>query len=451
MPDSSWGSGIPTRYRSIIIIPGSPLVNTNKLLGLLHAQVVPAIGCTEPVSIAIAVATARNHVEGTITDVQVQVSLNIFKNGMRVGIPGTTEKGIAFATALALVAGDPSAGLEIFKDVDDDAVRKARELLESGCIHIGTVQEETAFHVHARVATEHDVAECVIESTHTNVTSIRRNGQELFEGGVNIASCGGDGEPLEVSLADICSFAEAVDPTDLEFLLEGVEMNLAIAEAGKERRYSSGLGPRLFKLMAMGQLSNDVSNTIKAYTASACDARMGGSELPVMSSSGSGNQGIAASIPCALLARQLNCTDGQLSVALAISHLVTYHIKQKTGRLSPVCGCAVAAGIGAATGMTWLQGGRTKELLMVIDNMIGSLAGMVCDGAKGGCSYKLATAVGEAYIQSLVVQDFTSIGKRDGIVGMTTEETVENLGELCKVGMATVDSTLVHILTEGIC
>ena len=426
---------------------GSPRVSTIKLLELLHAQVVPAIGCTEPVSIAIAVATARNQVSGNILAVLVQVSLNIFKNGMRVGIPGTSEKGIPFATALALVAGRPDMGLEIFRDVDSDAVKKAQSILDSDCIRIETVERDVDFYVYARVATEHDYAECVIESNHTNVTSIKRNGMELFGSKDSSHRNFNSNETVTACLDDIFSFAASVDPADLRFLLEGVTMNLDIAKIGKEAHYSSGFGPRLFRLMETEYLSNDISNIIKAYTASACDARMGGLNHPVMSSSGSGNQGIAAIIPCAILGRHMHCTDEQLSIALAISHLVTHYIKQKTGRLSPVCGCAVAAGIGAATGMTWLQGGRSEEMHLVINNMIGSLAGMVCDGAKGGCSFKLATAVGEAYIQSLVVLDRTSIDKLDGIVGMTTEETVNNLGELCKTGMANMDSTLVDILT----
>jgi len=421
-------------------------VDTDKLLELLHAQVVPAVGCTEPVSIAIAVATAKNLVNGPIKNVLVQVSLSILKNGMRVGIPGTREKGIPFATALALVNGNPELGLEIFKDVDDQAVQQAQALLDAQIIHIETTKNANSFYVYVQIISDSDTAECIIESNHTNIVSIKKNGVEL-NGHGEAVSVSNTESAYEISSFDaIFDFAETVDPKLLKFLLEGVSMNLAIANAGKATSYSSGLGPRLFKLMDQGSLPKDISNLIKAYTACASDARMGGLNYPVMSSSGSGNQGIAAIVPIAILGQHLNSTEDQIVTALAISHLVTHYIKQKTGRLSPVCGCAVAAGIGAAAGMTWLQGGRREEMLLAINNMVGSLAGMVCDGAKGGCSYKLATAVGEAYIQSLVVLDQTSVSQLDGIVGMNTEETVTNLGELCKTGMTNVDTTLVNIL-----
>jgi L-cysteine desulfidase len=422
-------------------------VESDKLLELLHAQVIPAVGCTEPVSIAIATAAARQHVAEPITDVQVEISLNIFKNGMRVGIPGTEEKGIPFATALALVLPDPVLGLEIFAQVDAQHIAEAKRLLAQDIIHIRTADNDRNFYVSVQVTGNSDKATCVIESNHTNIVSITRNG-EIIQG--HCVSPKDQVEEVHQEIPDfdtIFSFAEEVDPAQIAFLLDGVTMNLAIAKAGKEQRRSSGLGPRLYALMEMGKLPDDMVHRIRACTAAACDARMGGVNLPVMSSSGSGNQGITAIIPIAVLASELGSSDAQLSRALAISHLVTSFIKQKTGRLSPVCGCAVAAGIGAAAGMTFLQGGSRHTMRLAINNMIGSLAGLVCDGAKGGCAYKLATAASEAYIQSLVAQDETSVSAYDGIVGASTEATVENLGQLCTEGMGQVDSLLVDILS----
>jgi L-cysteine desulfidase len=418
------------------------------MLDILQSQVAPAIGCTEPVSVAIAVAAAKELLTVPIKSVQVHMSLNIFKNGMRVGIPGTQEKGIMFAVALALVQGSSSDGLEIFKEVDEQAIQEAHKILASDVIRIDAMKMTSDFYISATLRGEQEISECTIMSNHTNIVSLKKNGEELYKAKpcddtVTDTECRID------RLDDIFSFIERANYQDLLFLLDGVKMNMAMAQEGKENHYSSALGSRLFSLIESGQLSRDVSNLIKAETASACDARMGGARLPVMSSSGSGNQGLAATIPLAVLAEHIGSSTEQLVISLALSHLITHYIKQQTGRLSPVCGCAIAAGIGAAAGMTLLQGGEKEHIHLVINNMIGSLAGMVCDGAKGGCSYKISTAVGEAYTQALVVLDNTSIAKFDGIIGSDVERTITNLAILSRQGMGEVDSLLVDILSEA--
>ncbi|NCB01552.1 MAG: serine dehydratase subunit alpha family protein [Spirochaetia bacterium] len=423
-------------------------MDTGKLLELLHSQVIPAIGCTEPVSVAIAVATAKQHITKEINNVEVSMSLNIFKNGMHVGIPGTTQKGLYAAIALSLAIEEPTLDLEIFKDVDEQIILNAQRFLDAKIIHVNAIQNHAEFFIKVIIHSSTEIAECVIEANHTNIISVKKNGVELLDSITSESEKNSATNETISTLEEIYSFIEAVDPLDVAFLLSGADMNLRIAEVGKTERYSSGLGVRLFSLMEKGLLTNDISNVIKAYTAAACDARMGGVNLPVMSSSGSGNQGIVATIPVALLARHLQVSDEKLTLALALSHLITNYIKQQTGRLSPVCGCAVAAGIGSTVALTYLQDGTPKQMNMAINNMVGTLAGMVCDGAKGGCSYKLATAATEAYLQSLVVFDQTSVSDNDGIIGDTTEQTLTNLGLLCKKGMKSVDETLVAILSK---
>ncbi|MGD1831968.1 MAG: serine dehydratase subunit alpha family protein [Sphaerochaetaceae bacterium] len=419
----------------------------NKLLHILHSQVVPAVGCTEPVSVAIAVATAKEHIGGTIMNVTAETSKNIFKNGLRVGIPGTREKGIPFAIALALSIKDPQLDLEIFKNVTEADILRAQQYIDSDIIRVGTTKKDYDFYVDVNLTTSEGTVQCIIESNHTNVVSIKKDGIELISNQKDEEHTQEDAATIE-SLEEIYDFIEDVSPSDIEFLLEGVEMNLAVSQAGKKEHYSSGLGFTLFRLMESGALSADTLTRIKAYTASACDARMGGLNIPVMSSAGSGNQGISAIIPIAILSKELNCSNESLSRALALSHLITSYIKQQTGRLSPVCGCAVAAGIGAACGMTYLQKGTREEISMAMNNMIGSLSGMVCDGAKGGCSYKLVTAVGEAYQQSVVARSHTTIADYDGIIGGDVEQSITNLASLCTVGMHDVDKTLIDIFSK---
>ncbi|MGI6433645.1 MAG: serine dehydratase subunit alpha family protein [Sphaerochaetaceae bacterium] len=420
----------------------------NDFVKLLHEQVIPAVGCTEPVSIAIATAAANRQLTGEITNLMIRLSFNIFKNGMKVGIPGTDEKGIPFAAALALVMGNPDHQLQIFEHVKESDIAKAKELLQKKCIIIEPIHNGSDFYIEVKATTQTDEAVCIIESNHTNIISITKNGVRVDNKPTSLDSTIQKEREIE-SLEAIYAFIAASDSSDLHFLLQGAQMNMAVAQEGRKKSYSSALGQRLFSLMDTGLLSKDLPNMIKAYTASACDARMGGLSQNVMSSSGSGNQGIAAIVPLAVLAQEKDKSDKELSIALALSHLVTYYIKQKTGRLSPVCGCAIAAGIGSAAGLTYLQGGDSSHIDKAINNMIGSIAGMVCDGAKGGCSFKLANAVAEAYTQSLVVLDGTSVNAGDGIIGSSTEQSIKNLVNLCRIGMADVDDVLVDILSAN--
>jgi L-cysteine desulfidase len=420
-------------------------VKSDKMVGVLRSQVVPVIGCTEPVSIAISVATAKAQMKNRAEKVKVKLSVNILKNGMRVGIPGTNEKGIPFAIALALANGNGSADLSIFKDIEQDAIDKAHKIVDSGIIEIEAIEANKGFYIKTQLFSEDEEVEVVIEDNHTNIISIKKNGFDIPFINVTTGSKNPNGYQIE-KLDDIYTFIEEVDIEKIAFLKEGVEMNLAIAEEGKNNPYCSALGPHLFSLIESGKVSNDILNRMKAYTASGSDARMGGANFPVMSSSGSGNHGLTAIIPVAILAEELNSSEEELLRALALSHLITSYIKQKAGRLSPICGCAIAAGIGASAAMTYLQGGKKEQIDLAILNMVGTLAGLICDGAKGGCSFKLVTAVNEAYTQSLLALDGTSIALHDGIVGSNSDETIDNLGKLSQKGMEQVDKFLVDIM-----
>ncbi len=232
-----------------------------------------------------------------------------------------------------------------------------------------------------------------------------------------------------LNISSILEFAETANPADLSFLIDGVKMNMNMANIGSDTPYSSGLGNKLFSLIHQKKLSNDISNKIRAITAAACDARMAGVKVPVMSSAGSGNHGITAILPVAIVARELDKSDEELERALVISHLITAYIKQHTGTLSPICGCAVAAGIGASTAITWLLGGKETEIECAINNMIGSLAGMICDGAKGSCSYKVATASYARLTIRLLWQRIISLLKiLTGLLVMMLRKAFRNLG-----------------------
>lgn len=425
-------------------------MDNGALLKMLKNQVVPALGCTEPVAVAIAVSTAFQQVKGTACHVSVTTSLNIFKNGMRVGIPGTREKGIQFASALAIICGNPALQLEVFRDVTPEHEKRARDLLQRGVVHVAAASGSNEFYINAVVETDLGAGECTIQGGHTNIVEIRKNRHIVFKADKEEPNGGAGSSYADLFLDDILRFAETADKDELAFLLEGVRMNLEISQVGRQRAYCSGLGWKLHTLIRQGKLSDDLPNRIRAAAAAACDARMAGLKKPVMSSAGSGNHGITAILPIALMAQEYGKTDEELCRALAVSHLTTALIKQRTGKLSPICGCAVAAGSGAAAGTAWLMGVREEKAVEdAINNMIGCLSGMLCDGAKGSCSFKVATAATEAYYQSLMALEGVSTSPGDGLIGETSLQSVENIAEISRTAMNGVDACLVRILARG--
>lgn len=425
------------------------VMDNGALLEMLKHQVVPALGCTEPVAVAIAVSTAFQQVKGTACHATVTTSLNIYKNGMRVGIPGTQEKGIPFASALAIVCGNPALQLEVFRDATPEHEKLARDLLERGVVHVAAASGSNDFYINAVVETDQGVGECTILGGHTNIVEIRKNCRIVLK--IDLEEQNGESKSsnANLSLDDILRFAETADKDELAFLLEGVRMNLEISQAGRQSAYCSGLGWKLHTLIRQGKLSDDLPNRIRAAAAAACDARMAGLKKPVMSSAGSGNHGITAILPVALIAREYGKTDEELCRALAVSHLTTALIKQRTGKLSPICGCAVAAGSGAAAGIAWLMGAREEKTVGdAVNNMIGCLSGMLCDGAKGSCSFKVATAAVESYYQSLMALERVSTSPGDGLIGETALKSVENIAEISRTAMSGVDACIVRILAR---
>ncbi len=423
-------------------------MDNEALLDMLRKQVVPALGCTEPVSVAIAVSAAFRQVGGEARRIAVTTSLNVYKNGMRVGIPGTRRTGIPFAAALAVVCGDPDLRLEVFRGVRDEHEKRADELLSKGIVRVTAAPGPDAFYVKAVVETDRGVGECLILESHTNVVEIRKDGKTVCESGARRDADGPARAEPAPSLADILRLAGTAEAGELSFLLEGVRMNLEASSAGETGDYSSGLGRKLQELIRRGRLSDDLPNRIRAAAASACDARMAGLKRPVMSSAGSGNHGITAILPLALAAREHGKTDEELCRALAVSHLITALIKLHIGKLSPVCGCAVAAGAGASGGLAWLMGGREEKTVGdAVNNMIGCLGGMFCDGAKGGCSYKVAAAASEAYYQALAALEGATVSPGDGLIGETPLRSIENMARVNRTAMDGVDACLVEILS----
>mgnify|MGYP000919008511 CR=1 FL=1 len=421
----------------------------DKLLKTLIDGVKPALGCTEPVAVGLATAKAYEDVKGDIESVTVKVSPNIYKNGMGVGIPGTKEIGLVFAAALGITCGDPNLGFEVFRPVNNKAVAEAETLVKNNQVSVDLEDTKGNFYIEAKVITDKGKGICIIKNSHTNIVYVEANGKVLFEKEEEEKSNSNDNEYLKyITLKDIRNFVENISYQDIDFLLEGVKLNMEIAKVGLEQKPGPGLGAAMNLLMSEGGMQKDVINEARVLTSAACDARMAGINMPVMSSAGSGNHGITAIIPPTVVCEYLGCDDEKLARTLAFSHLTTAYIKRFTGALSPVCGCAVAAGIGASAAVTWALGGTDEQIGGAIKNMVGTLAGMVCDGAKGGCAFKLSTAASEAIIQAKLAMSNVFINNLDGIISPEVEETIKNLGQFCSEGMKSADSEIIDIMLK---
>jgi len=420
-----------------------------KIVAILKDKVKPALGCTEPVAVALAVAVAQRETRGEIHEVSVRISPSIFKNGMRVGIPGTTETGIPIAVALALICGNPDNGLELFDDVNADCISAAHNLLQRDIIHVGLAEGHAGFYIDARVSAGADQARCIIRDQHTNIVLIEKNGQVLMQESAHLDTA--EHAPAVEKLGDLTikqlrNIIESIPYDDIAFLIDGARMNMEMAEFGLREKSGLGLGAGLQALIEKGALENNLINRVRMHTSAATDARMAGVKMPVMSSAGSGNHGITAILPPLLTCREIGCDSEKLARALAFSHLVTIYIKEFTGSLSPICGCAIAAGIGASVSVAWLLGCSDDQIAGAINNMGGDLAGMFCDGAKGGCAFKLSTASGEAILCANLAKNDIFISDQEGIVSSGAETTIRNLGKLCVQGMANVDQKIIEVM-----
>lgn len=445
------------------------------LVELLKDQVRPALGCTEPACIGVACARAFAEVPGEIREATVRLSLNMFKNANGVGIPGTSECGVPFAVALGLVCGDAEQGLEVFSGVTGEAVAAAQKLVAAGSIRIHVMEDETPVFVEAIVTTSKGVGRCVIRHGHTRIERVERDGVRVFPrdcgrglaGSAEASDCADCAECGQVascsrspgecthaaapilegmSLADLRRAVEVIPLAELAFLIVGVPMNNRIAQAGLDQRPGLGLGAALRELMAEGSLEVNLVNKARMYAAAAADARMAGINMPVMSCAGSGNHGIMAVILPYVVCKELELDEEKLIRGLALSHLVTIAITEFSGRLTPSCGCALAAGVGASVAVAWLMGCNDEQMAGVVNSMIGSLAGVLCDGAKGGCAFKLSAAAGEAVLCALLANKGVHITWGQGISGIGPETTIRNIAQVCGQGMKQVDREVVGLI-----
>lgn len=417
----------------------------------LASEVVPALGCTEPGAVALAVARAREAVPGELVSLAVVVSRSIYKNGMAVGVPGADGlKGNDVAAALGWMYGKSAYGLEVLKDSPLDGKAAAQAFLASGKLVMTPDMSRPGVYVSARAVTDKGEGEAIIEGKHDNIVRVFENGVLVFSNEVapTIATDGPKDPSVpermaELSFLEAISIADSMTDEDVDTLMMGVTMNYAMAQYGLDHHVGLGVG----RAIANQNPQDDIAEKIKAWTAAAADARMSGVMMPVMSSAGSGNHGVTAVIPVALYAEHLGKGRHETAYAVAISHIVTSFVKSRTGRLSPICGCSVAAGAGAAAALAWLRCNDMHRAANAVSLMMGNLSGMICDGAKASCALKVGSGATEAFYSSLLATSNEDVD-RQGLIGDTVEQSVKDLARMSIQGMEHMDDVLCKIISQ---
>ena len=417
------------------------------IIDLVNREVIPAIGCTEPIAVSLCVARATEMLGELPDKINVQLSANILKNAMGVGIPGTGMIGLPIAIALGALVGRSEYGLEVLKDANEQAVQQGREYINQRGISIDLKQGITEkLYIEVEVLAGEKRAVAIISGGHTNFVFLQQDEQVLLDARCQ-QSAGVSSDDVELTLRTVYDFAVESPLEEIEFILEAKRLNKSAAESAFVGDYGHSLGRTLRGERELKIMGDSIFSRIISYTAAACDARMGGAMVPVMSNSGSGNQGITATLPVVVYAEECGATKEQMVRALMLSHLTVIYIKQSLGRLSALCGCVVAAA-GSSCGITYLMGGGFDEVAMAVKNMIANLTGMICDGAKPSCALKLASGVSTAVLSAMMAMEHRCVSKLEGIIDEDVDHSIRNFTTIGREGMNETDALILNIMTN---
>ena len=421
-----------------------------QLIKLVKHEVLPALGCTEPISLALAAATATQYIDkNEISHIDAYVSPNLMKNGMGVTVPGTGMVGLAIAAAIGAIGGDAEAGLEVLKNITQQQIEQAKTMLNEHKVNVQMANNNTAIYSEANIYTRHDHVRVCIENSHTNVILIEKNGEIIFKADNQRQDDSKDVVIIKsMSVKQIYEFASQADFADIEFILHSAELNDALSQEGLRRDYGLSIAATLHEQTKNGLLADDLLSKVIIRTTAASDARMGGATLPAMSNSGSGNQGITATMPVVVVADYLEAMLEQLARALILSHTIAIYIHSKFPPLSALCAASTAA-MGSAAGMAWLLGkGQYEPVNMAICNMIGDLSGIICDGASNSCAMKVSTSVSSGFKAVLMALNRIRVTGNEGIVCDSVETSINNLGAIVSNSMKATDTQIIDIMSH---
>ena len=421
------------------------------LIQIVERDVVPALGCTEPISLALASATAAKYLGKTPERIEAKVSPNLMKNGLGVAVPGTGMVGLPIAAAIGALGGNPDGGLEVLKHITPEQVTAAKTMLEQKLVSVDIHQTEHILYSESTLFADHDYVKVAIQDQHTNVILIEKNGEILFQKVEDeCTNC----DPYEVfkqiSAREIFEFSNAVELEKIRFISQAAELNRALSNEGLRENYGLHIGRTLRKQVGSGLISDDLLSKIMIETTAASDARMGGATLPAMSNSGSGNQGIAATMPVVVVADYLKVSEEKRIRALFLSHLMAIYIHSKLPKLSALCAVTTAS-MGSCAGIAYLLTGKFETASMSICSMIGDISGIICDGAANSCAMKVSTSVASGYKSVLMAMDETHVTGNEGIVEHDLDRTIDNLCAIASKSMQHIDRQVIEIMVSKPC
>lgn len=416
-----------------------------QIISLIKREVVPAVGCTEPVAVALCVAKATETLGAIPEKIEVHLSGNMIKNAMGVGIPGTGMIGLPIAVALGAIVGKSEYNLEVLRDVTPDAVEKGKRYIAEQRIGIYLDSEAPSnLYVNVRVFAAGKEATAVISGAHTNFVLVEKDGVCVMRKDTSDSS-DASGADISLNLKTVYDFATTAPIDEISFILDAKKLNLAAAEFALKGDYGHSLGSTVLHFGEKFFGDTPVAHAI-TLTSAACDARMGGAMVPVMSNSGSGNQGITATMPVVSYAQDINASEETTIRALTLSHLTSIYIKQSLGRLSALCGCVVAS-TGASSALVYLMGGGYEQVCNAVKNMVANLTGMICDGAKPSCSMKISSGVSTAMMSAMLAMNGHAVSSAEGIVAEDVDATIHNLTSIGRDAMQATDSLVLKIMT----
>jgi len=421
-------------------------INNDLFILWLKKEVMPALGCTEPVAIAFAAATACKYLKEPCLSISGFISENLYKNAMGVTIPGTQCSGIAMAAAVGVFGGDPDKGLETLKGLTAAQVEQAQDMVNRGAIEITARDTPDFIHIDITCRGANNESRVVIKQSHTHVAELYFNGSAVSVGSHQKVETS-DTPLRNFSIQEAFEFINTVPLEKIKFILEAALLNTALSEEGRKKAYGLNIAGTLKNCIDQGMMSNDILSRIVIETVAASDARMGGAPVTAMSNFGSGNQGIAATMPVVVLARELNASEEELARALALSHLVAISIHARYSCLSALCAASTAA-MGAASGMAWLLTHDLNVIHRSIINMISDVSGIICDGASNSCAMKVSTVTTSAFKALQMAKQGIQVSAHDGIVATDAEQTINNLSRLVVKAMPTTDKEIIRIMAE---